>query len=171
MIFICIQIFVQSQCLRFDTFLIVAGAMIMQKMFDTGTKHLSATDGQLKVFLGPCGWRNSIFKSPSCRFTSVTMLTHQNVFTDVFVDTTEIWKTLDVFCVYFFGQWFVEIKTLYPHMWVCKQFCCKILVQNGGYSLFQARTIFEFAKQSSRSAWILTISSWLTPKIRSNIDW
>ena len=25
------------------------------KMFDAGTKHLSATDGQLKVFLGPCG--------------------------------------------------------------------------------------------------------------------
>ena len=29
-------------------------------------------------------------------------------------------------------------ETLYPNMWVCEQFCCKILVQNGGYSLFQA---------------------------------
>ena len=58
---------------------IVVGAVIMHKMFDTGTKHLLATDGQLKVFLGPCGWRNSVFKSPSCTFTSVTMPTHQNV--------------------------------------------------------------------------------------------
>ena len=33
----------------------VAGAVITHKMFDAGTKHLSATDGQLKVFLGPCG--------------------------------------------------------------------------------------------------------------------
>ena len=57
--------------------LIVVGAVITHKMFDTWTKHLSATDGQLKVFLGPCGWRNSIFKSPSCTFTSVTMPTHQ----------------------------------------------------------------------------------------------
>ena len=34
---------------------IVDGAVIMHKMFDAGTKHLSATDDQLKVFLGPCG--------------------------------------------------------------------------------------------------------------------
>ena len=34
---------------------IVVGAVIMPKMFNAGTKHLSATDGQLKVFLGPCG--------------------------------------------------------------------------------------------------------------------
>ena len=26
------------------------------------------------------------------------------------VDTADIWKTLDVFNIYFFGQWFVEIK-------------------------------------------------------------
>ena len=32
---------------------LVVGAMIMHKMFDTGTKHLSATGGLLKVFLGP----------------------------------------------------------------------------------------------------------------------
>ena len=49
------------------------------KMFDAGTKHLSTTVGQLKVFLGPFEWRYLIFKSPSCAFTSVTMLTHQNV--------------------------------------------------------------------------------------------
>ena len=34
---------------------IVVGAVIKRKMFDAGTKHLSATDGHLKVFLGPCG--------------------------------------------------------------------------------------------------------------------
>ena len=32
--------------------------VITHKMFDAGTKLLSATDKQLKVFLGPCGWRN-----------------------------------------------------------------------------------------------------------------
>ena len=32
-------------------------------------------------------------------------------------------------------------ETIYPHLWVCEQFCCKILVQNGGYSLFQARSL------------------------------
>ena len=58
---------------------LVVGAMIMHKMFDAGTKHLSATGGLLKVFLGPYGWRNSIFKSPSCTSTSITMPTHQNV--------------------------------------------------------------------------------------------
>ena len=59
---------------------IVAGAVIMHnKMFDTETKHLSVTDGQLKVFLVPCGWRNLIFNSPSCTITSVTMAIHQNV--------------------------------------------------------------------------------------------
>ena len=40
---------------------IVVGAVITHKIFDPGTKHLWAIDGQLKVFLGPCGWRNSIF--------------------------------------------------------------------------------------------------------------
>ena len=56
---------------------IVVGAVIMHKMFETLTKHVSATDGQLKVFQDPCGWRSSIFKSPLCTwFTSVTMLTH-----------------------------------------------------------------------------------------------
>ena len=27
----------------------------------------------------------------------------------------------------------------YPHLWVCEQFCCEILVQNGSYSFFQAQ--------------------------------
>ena len=90
------------------------------------------------------------------------------------------WHKTIVFYIHFFGKWFVEIKLkkLYPHLWVCEQFCCKILVENGGYSLMQA--VFDFAKQSSRSAWTLTISSWLTPKNvmegislthRSSIDW
>ena len=34
---------------------IVVGAVIMHKMLDAVTKHLSATYGQLKIFLGPCG--------------------------------------------------------------------------------------------------------------------
>ena len=34
---------------------VVVGTVIMHKMFCAGTKHLSATDDQLKVFLGPCG--------------------------------------------------------------------------------------------------------------------
>ena len=41
----------EIQCIRP---VIVIGAVIMHKMFDAGTKHLSVTDGQLKVFLGPC---------------------------------------------------------------------------------------------------------------------
>ena len=34
---------------------VAVGAVITHKMFDAGTKHLLATDGQLKVFLGACG--------------------------------------------------------------------------------------------------------------------
>ena len=34
---------------------VVVGVVITHKMFGTGTKYLSATDGQLKVFLGLCG--------------------------------------------------------------------------------------------------------------------
>ena len=34
---------------------VFVGAVITNKMFDAGTKHLSATDGQLKVFLGLFG--------------------------------------------------------------------------------------------------------------------
>ena len=56
------------------------------------------------------------------------------------VDTADIRKILDVFYIYFFGQWLakIKLKKLYPHLWVCEQFCCKVLVQNGGYSLFCA---------------------------------
>ena len=41
--------------IRYICPVIVVGAVIMHNMFETETKHLSATDGQLKVFLGPCG--------------------------------------------------------------------------------------------------------------------
>ena len=34
---------------------IVDRAVITHEMFDAGTKHLSATDGQLKIFLSPSG--------------------------------------------------------------------------------------------------------------------
>ena len=38
--------------IRYTCLVIVVGAVITHKMFDAGTKHLSATDGQLKAFLG-----------------------------------------------------------------------------------------------------------------------
>ena len=41
--------------IRYIRPVIVVGSVIMHKMFDAGTKHLSATDDLLKVFLGPCG--------------------------------------------------------------------------------------------------------------------
>ena len=41
--------------IRYICLVIAVGAVIMHKMFDAGTKHLSPTDDQLKVFLGPCG--------------------------------------------------------------------------------------------------------------------
>ena len=68
MVFICFQNLFKVSVSEIGYIypVIVVGAVIMHKMFDAGTKHLSATDDQLKVFLGPCGWRNSIFKSPSC---------------------------------------------------------------------------------------------------------
>ena len=115
--------------------LIVVGDVITHKMFDTWTKHLSATDGHLNVFLGPCGWRNSIFKSPSCTFTSVAMPTHQ-------IYRRYNWHMKITWCFSYLFLWSMICwnqieETLYPHLWVCKQFCCKILVQNSGYSLFQ----------------------------------
>ena len=58
--------------------MIAVGAVITHKMFDVGLKHLSETDGQLKVFLDPCGRRSSIFKSPLYTFTSVTMPNHHH---------------------------------------------------------------------------------------------
>ena len=100
MVFIWFQsLFKVVSQFRYIAPVIVVGAVITHKMFDTETKHLSATRDQLKVFLHPCGWRNSIFKSLSCIFSSVIMPTHKNV-----------QKALDVFYNYFFGQWFVEMK-------------------------------------------------------------
>ena len=91
--------------IRYTCPVTVAGAVIMHKLFDTGTKHLSATDGQFKVFLGPCGWRNSLFKSPSLHSLQSLWQPPKCI-----VDTAKMRKTLDVFYIYFFGQWFVEIK-------------------------------------------------------------
>ena len=85
--------------IRYMPPVIVVGAVITHKMFDATTKHLSATDGQMKVFLHPCEWGNSIFKSISCTFSSVIIPTHKNV-----------QKALDVFYIFFFGKWFVKIK-------------------------------------------------------------
>ena len=86
---------------------IVDGAVITHEMFDAGTKHLSATDGQLKIFLSPSEWRSSIFKVQfSCTFTSVTTSNPPKCI----IDTTDIQKTPDVSYIYFLGQWFVEIK-------------------------------------------------------------
>ena len=59
------------------------------------------------------------------------------------VYTADIGKTLDDFLYLFFWSMICQNQieeTLYPHLRVCEQFCCKILVQNGGYSLFQAQS-------------------------------
>ena len=69
---------------------IVVGAVITHKMFDAGIKHLSAIDGQLKVFLGPCRWRNSIFKSPLYIFTSVNMPTIMYIHFSQYANTADI---------------------------------------------------------------------------------
>ena len=130
MVFICFQVCSNSVSeIWYICPVIVLGAVIMHKMFDAGTKHLSATDGQLKVFLGPCGWRNSIFKPPSCTFTSVTMPTHQN-----YCRTADTQKTLNVLCIYFFSQWFVEIKLKKLSNLICEfvsnfaeRYCYKIV--------------------------------------------
>ena len=45
--------FVQSQC-PYIRPVTVVGAARTHKIFDAGTKYLSGTDNQLKVFLGPC---------------------------------------------------------------------------------------------------------------------
>ena len=156
---------------------IVVGVVITHKMFDAGTKHLSATDGHLNVFLGPCEWRNSIFKSSSCTFTSVTMQTHQNVSQ---IQLTQK-KTLDVFCIYFFGQWFIKIKLKKLSILTCE--FVNNFVARYWYKVVAtlcSRHSLWFAKWSSRLAWTLTISSWLTMKNvmegislaqRSSTDW
>ena len=83
----------------------VVGAVITHKMFDAGTKRLSVTDDWLKVFLGPCGWRNSIFKSYSLQSLC---------------QPTKMKETLDVFHIYFFGQWFVKIKLKELSLLICE---------------------------------------------------
>ena len=103
--------------IRYTRPMIFVGDVRMHKMSDVRTKLLSATffsNGQLKVFLGPCGWRNSSFRSSSCTFTSATMQTHQNV------SQIQLMKSTWCFYIYFFGQWLVKIrlKTLYFHLWV-----------------------------------------------------
>ena len=55
MVFICFQSVLKVIEMWYIRLVIVVGAVITYKIFDTGTKHLSATDGQLKFFLGPCG--------------------------------------------------------------------------------------------------------------------
>ena len=60
------------------------------------------------------------------------------------VDTADIRKNIWWFLYQFLQPMICRNQieeTLYPHLWVCKQFCCKILVQNGGYSLFRARSL------------------------------
>ena len=105
---------------------IVVVAVIMHKLFNAGKKHLSEIDGQLKVFLDPCGLRNL--------HQINLMYIHFSHYTKppkCVVDAADIRKTLDVFCIYFFGQWFVETKLKkfsILALWVCEQFCCKMLV-------------------------------------------
>ena len=98
------------------------------------------------------------------------------------VDTTDIWNTLDVFYISFFRQWVAEIKLKKPSIFTC-DFVSKFVARYW-YKIvttpFVLGTVFDFAKRSSRSAWTLTIYSWLTPKNvregislthRSSIDW
>ena len=85
-------------------------------MFDTGTNHLSATYGQVKVFLGLCGWKKS-------NLQIIFMYIHFSNCANTpkcIVDTADIWKTLDVFYISFFGQWFVEIKLKKLSILTCK---------------------------------------------------
>ena len=106
--------------IRYIRPVIVVRAVMTHKMFDTWTKHLSATDGLLK---GPCGWRNSIFKPPLSTFTSALCQ---------IADTAEIRKTRHVFISTSL------VNDLSKSNWRNSlQFCCKILEQNGGYSLFR----------------------------------
>ena len=141
---------------------IIVGAVIMHKMFDPETKHLSATDGQLKVFQGPWGWRNSFFNSPLCTFTSVTMPTHQNV--------SKIQLTSEKQVMFFISissgndllksNWRNSLSSLVS-LWA-------ILLQDIGtkwWLLLVSGTVFDLAKQSSRLARKLTICSWVTPKM------
>ena len=67
------------------------------------------------------------------------------------------WQTKSTWCfLYLFLQSMIcqnqVEETLHPHLWVCEQFCCKILVQNCSYSLFQALT-FESDPPDQNKHW------------------
>ena len=125
--------------MRYSHPVIVVVAVIMHKMFDATTKHLSATDGQLKVFLGPCEWRNSIFKSTYVHSLK-SLCQSSKMYRRYCWHTKKAWCFLYLFLRSMVCRNQIE-ENLYPHLWVCEQFCCKILVQNDGYSLFQARSV------------------------------
>ena len=148
----------------------------MYKMFDTGTKHLSATDDRLKVSLG--SWR---VKKLNLQITFIYIhFSHYANPPKCIVDTADIQKALDVFYIYFFTQWSSKLnwRNCLSSLVICEQFCCNILVQK--WLLLLQGTVFDFAKWSFRPARTLTISSWPTPKNvmegislthRSSIDW
>ena len=80
---------------------IVAGAVILHKMFDAGTKHLSATDGELKVFLGRSMW----VKKFNLQMTFMCIyFSHYANPPKCIIDTADIRKILDNFYIYFFSQ-------------------------------------------------------------------
>ena len=74
-------------------------------------------------------------------------------------------KKLDVFYIYFFGQWFVKIKLKKLSILTC-EFVSSFVVRYW-YKMVATpcsrHVVFGFAKQF-RSAWTLTLSSWITPK-------
>ena len=111
----------------------------MHKMFDAGTKHLSATDGQLKVFLGPCGWRNSIVKHFHVHSLQ-SLCQPTKMYRRYSLHTKNTWYFLYLFLWSMICRNQIE-ETLYPHLWVCEQCCCKILIQNGGYTLARSLTL------------------------------
>ena len=127
---------------------IVDRAVITHEMFDARTKHLSATDGQLKIFLSPSGWRSSIFKvQSSCTFTSVTTSNPPKCI----IDTTDIHL---MFLILIFSvngllksNWRNSLSSLVG-LWA-------ILLQDidiKWWLLLVPGTVFDLAKRSSRSA-------------------
>ena len=118
---------------------IVVGPVITHKMFDAGTKHLSATDGQLKIFQVQVS--EEIQSSNHLHVHSLQSLRQPTK-----MSYRYSWHSKNTWCfLYLFVQSMVcrnqFEETLYPHLWVCEQLCCKTLVQNGGYSLFQTRSL------------------------------
>ena len=143
MVFICLKICSKSVSqIWYIHPVIVVGALITHKMFDTGTKHQQQTSSWKSM------WVN--------KFNLQSLCQPNKMYHRYSWYTKNTWYFLYLFLWSVICRNQIE-KTLYPHLWVCEQFCCKILVQNGDYSLFQA-------KWSSSSAQTLNISSWLTPK-------